>query len=159
MGQVTSAERDTTVRHDFTAPTPVANIRRPASTAKKKSGQARAGRWRSWGWDLRTARDQAARFLAAASRHLREMKPSHDDIAAATIRCVKEVVKGAHVVSSPPPAEAIHEASQEEERAVQEMVTQWSQGGHGYVPAEKPGEVARLAAENANSLSIYHPDN
>lgn len=53
----------------------------------------------------------------------------------------------------------IHEAQLEEERIVQEMVTQWSSGGHGYVPAEKPEEVVRLAAENANSLSIYHREN
>ena len=65
--------------------------------------------------------------------------------------------KGARGRSSALLAEAIHEASLEEERAVQEMVTQWSKGSHGYVPAKKPEEVVRLAAENANSLSIYHP--
>ena len=56
-------------------------------------------------------------------------------------------------------AESLYSAKCEEEEIVMDMVTQWSQGGHGYVPQEKPDDVLRLSVENANSLSIYHPTN
>jgi len=54
-------------------------------------------------------------------------------------------------------AEELHEARCEEETRVREMITEWTNGGHGYVPQEKPDEVLRLSVENVNSLSIYHP--
>ncbi len=55
--------------------------------------------------------------------------------------------------------ETQHEAQIDEVAVVQEMLLQWRNGGHGYVPEEKPDDVVRLTAENANSLSIYHPEN
>ena len=56
-------------------------------------------------------------------------------------------------------AESLYTARCEEEDIVKDMVTQWSQGGHGYVPQEKPDDVLRLLVENANSLGIYSPTN
>ena len=56
-------------------------------------------------------------------------------------------------------AESLHEARLEEEEVVREMVQQWTNGGHGYVPAEKPDDIIRFSVENANSLGIFNKEN
>jgi hypothetical protein len=38
---------------------------------------------------------------------------------------------------------------------VQDLLKQWRQGGHGYVPDVKGNDTIRVGCENANSLSLF----
>ena len=51
----------------------------------------------------------------------------------------------------------LYTAEQDEDRIVREIVSQWRDGGHGYVPDIKPDDVVRLTGENTNSLSLFAP--
>jgi hypothetical protein len=54
-------------------------------------------------------------------------------------------------------SEIIFAARTQEEALIQNLLQQWRQGGHGFVPDVKGDNTIRLGCENANSLSLYHP--
>ena len=70
----------------------------------------------------------------------------------------KSFTKGAGREKTNVEAHKIRAAELDEERIVQDIVSQWRDGGQGYVPDKKPEDIVRLTVENANSLSIFSKD-
>ena len=45
------------------------------------------------------------------------------------------------------------------ERMVEAMMTDWMDGGHGYVPDKKPDGIIRIIMENWNSIKLFKEKN
>ena len=130
-----------------------------AGPQRRRRGQARAGRYRASGGLPRTAKDRVLRFCHGAQKTLAKVAPATEAIVEEVERRARLKVKSKSATEINSSAEALYEAQREETEIVREMVSQWTQGGHGYIPEDKPDNVLRLSVENANSMSIYHPEN
>ena len=86
------------------------------------------------------------------------IKPSHEAIRAATLNESNQAQDKRHeAATATADAWDVYRAGQDEDRIVREIVSQWRDGGHGFVPEVKPDDVLRLTGENTNSLSLYSP--
>ena len=87
----------------------------------------------------------------------KKILPTHDNLVLAVKKesKTKELSKEGEKEEIAATAVEIYEARLDEEDIVKEILTQWSNGGHGYIPEIKPGDIVRLTMENLNSLSVY----
>ena len=121
--------------------------------------QQRAGRWRAAGRTTQSARQRIRKFKKGSKKFKQKISASQAQLSALTEE-EAAVQSSKHAVDmiGLPSADSIYAARTDEERMVKDVVSQWEKGGHGYVPDSKPDDVLRLTMENANSLSLFSPE-
>ena len=128
------------------------------STGSKKRGQRRAAHLRENGNLTRSQHSAIHNFNKKRQRVKASNQPTHRQLREATLHeSGTEQNKHSEAQAIQAAALDIYTAGQDEERIVSEIVSQWKEGGHGYVPEVKPEDVVRLSGENTNSLSLFAP--
>ena len=96
-------------------------------------------------------------FHQGAGNFRATLSPTEEQIRAATRKGVAEV--DSRVTDNEgfwESAERVHAVRTTEEELVQELILQWQNEEHGYIPETKEDDILRLGCENVNSLSLYN---
>lgn len=128
------------------------------SNSNKKRGQRRAAHLRTQANLTRSQQTKINTFNKKRQRVKEKLRPTHTQLKEATLQdSNKSQSRRTEAASIQAEALDVYTAGQDEERIVREIVSQWKDGGHGYVPEVKPDDVIRLTGENSNSLSLFAP--
>lgn len=126
---------------------------------RARQSQSRAGTFRANGGVTRSARNRLKKFARGKKKLQQSLIPTTEQLLAATDKeCRQQTVRGDRAGIDAHAAEIYH-AGQDEAQIVQEILSQWKQGGHGYVPEVKEDDVVRLTNENVNNLGLYAKGN
>ena len=102
--------------------------------------------------------NRVKKFRKGSKRYKKKISPSHEQLARDSAREAGTSTREREQSQLHADAEAVHEAQQQEQVEVSELLDRLEEGGHGDVPDRKPSGVVRWYGENVNHWSLYDTD-
>ena len=149
------------MRKTFYAPAPGQN--------RKKKNQERTGRWRASQRqkEIRKAvcpkwrsskKPSSPNRSSSIKKYMKKLDPSQEELEARVSKDWSKVKKGYKKSQIKTSAVKYLQETQKEEKQVEELLKDWSRGGHGHFTIKKVDGLFRLLWENFNSLCILTED-
>jgi len=126
---------------------------------RSNHSQHQSGRWRAAGRTSHSARQRLRKFRKGSKKFKQKINASQEQLSVLTEK--EAELQSSHQalnMEGIPSADSIYAARTDEERIVKDIDSEWKKRGHGYVPKSKPDDVLMLTMENANSLSLFLPE-
>ena len=92
--------------------------------------------------------------MSGIKKHMKKLEPTPDELEARVTKDWSKLKKGYRKSQIKTSALKYLQETQQEDKRVEELLKDWSRGGHGHFSIKKVDGIFRLLWENFNSLSI-----
>ena len=117
--------------------------------------QQRAGRFRR-AKAFEDLSKKVKQFSTAANKNIKnKIKPTNEELRMSVDREWEATTRGSQAHKFRARAGEVSAAIRQQDKIIKTLLSDWNDGGHGYVPLEKEDGTFRLMLENWNSIKLF----